>query len=166
MSKRSLTRGGVASNLDLTMDPAARAEAKKDERAAALVEEAIKESDERGGDGFQIARQDELDAGLKMNVTRHDEKTYREHGQEFTRPLGIVVDRSKPNGWGWSVTPELAEAMETGYKCPCCLQPQETGHSVCTWKHARSSEIRGCGYSYLLDQNIGWKAAEEIRSTK
>lgn len=165
MSKRSLTRGGVASNLDLTMDPAARAEALKDERAAALVEEAIKESDARGGDGFMVARQDELDNGLRMNVTRHDQHTHREHGQEFTRPLGIVVGPDKPNGWGWSMTPELAEACEQRYRCPCCLQPQEPGHSVCTWANGRASDIKGCGYSWITDNNIGWMAAEQIRST-
>lgn len=166
MSKHSLTRGGVASNLDLTMDPAARAEALKDERAAALVEEAIKESDARGGDGFQIARQDELDAGLKMNLTRHDEHEARETGQSFTRPLGIVVDPAKPNGWGWSVTPDLAEAMEQGYRCPCCLQPIRSDSTVCTWLYPRTSDMLGCGYSFTLDQNLGWKAADQVRSKK
>lgn len=166
MSKRSLTRGGVASNLDLSMDPAARAEALKDERAAALVEEAIKESDARGGDSFKIATADEVAAGLKFDKTRHHDRTDREKGQEWTPPLGIEVDPRKPSGWGWVVDPATAEAIEQGYKCANCLQPIDPTKSVCTWTNGRSSEIRGCGYSWVSDSVIGWKAAENTRSNR
>lgn len=167
MSKRSLTRGGVASNLDLTMDPAARAEAKKDERAAAMVEEAIKRSDERGGDAFKIATSDELASGhVQMDKTRHHEHTDRERGQSFTQPYGIETDPSKPAGWGWVVDRSTADAIEQGYRCPNCLQVVDPDQVVCTWMYGRSSEIRGCGYSWISDSVLGWKEAEKIRSRK
>lgn len=167
MSGRSLTRGGVASNVDTSVDPAKRAQILKDEHAAAIVDEAVKDAKKHGGDSFKMVTSEELASGsVQMDHTRHHDKTDRETGQEWVQPYGIVVGAEKPNGWGWSMSPALAEACEQGYKCPSCLQPIDPTKTVCTWINGRSSEILGCGYSFTLDQNIGWMAADKIRGTK
>lgn len=166
MTKRSLTKGGVLSNLDLTMDPAKRAEALKDERAAALVEEAIKESDARGGDSFGVATAGEVASGFKFDETKFHKKSDRERGQEWTPPLGVVVDPTKDGGWGWAVDESTALAMQQGYRCPNCSRPTEPDKNVCTWPDARVAGIGGCGYSFTLDRVIGVEAAEQMRGPR
>lgn len=163
MTKPRLDKGGIVTNLDLAMNPAERREKLKDEYAAAIVEEAIKESDARGGDAFKVVAQHELDSGSqKIDTIRKEvERSHREMGQDWVPPRALVVDSHAPGGWRWDVDPRLREAIEEGYKCPNCLQAQSSKDNMhCEWAHGNSSTIKGCGYSWITDSVIGWQATQ------
>lgn len=153
-----IDRGGISTNIDLKeIAPEKRKQIETEERAADTVDEAIKEARERGGDAFKILDQNEIARGNKVDVLHKDlRRSHREMGNEmWSKPRALIVDPSAPGGFSWDLDPRDIEMVAEGRRCPNCLQEVVPGPR-CEWRYGNSSEVKGCGYSSIVDDVFPW----------
>lgn len=161
MAEAKLSKGGVISNLDLKeIDPATRSEAQQLEYQSQLMDEAKAEAKASPGAGFGVYLPGELesDGGEKTVAAQRaiQELSDRDIGQDPRAfPRAAIADPSVPGGFRWHVDERLYEAVVEGYRCPSCLQVQETpGSAICRWKYAKLAEVTGCGFAPAIDDFV------------
>lgn len=160
MSRKSkLTKGGIVTNLDAPLDAKTQKEVHEAERQTAIVEDAKREAKARGGDTFGVYSDAEIESG-KANLFTSKEYANLDPRQMGGLPRLKASIRITPDGFQWALSDKELDAVAAGYFCPGCLIAQERQQvNMCRWRdRPADSDIPGCGFSKIADQNIGTEA--------